>query len=138
MADNKTKETDASVDQYLSAIESDERRKDCETIAMLMSRITQAPAKMWGTSIVGFGCYHYTYESGREGDASLVGFSSRKADISVYLAASGANQESLLAQLGRHKMAKCCLSIRKLADVDMNILKQLITESVLEVKRRYG
>lgn len=138
MSENKTKETDASVQKYLSAIEDDARRTDCETIANLMSKITKAPAKMWGTSIVGFGSYHYIYDSGREGDASLTGFSSRKGDISVYLAASGENQEQLLTQLGRHKMGKGCLYIRKLADVDMKILKQLITESVAEVNRRYG
>lgn len=138
MAENKNKETDASVDKYLSAIENDERRKDCETISTLMSKITKAPARMWGSGIVGFVSYRYKYESGREGDASLTGFSARKGDISVYLAASGANHEQLLAQLGRHKMGKCCLYLRKLADVDVAILRELITNSVAEVKRRYG
>ncbi len=137
MAENKTKETDASVEGYLSAIDDDARRKDCETIAKLMSKITKAPAKMWGTSIVGFGSYHYKYESGREGDATVTGFSSRKADISIYLMASGVNQDQLLVQLGRHKMGKGCLYFRKLEDVDMAVLKQLITESVAEVKHRY-
>lgn len=138
MAENKTKETKASVEDYFSAIENEERRNDCKTIANLMSKITKAPAKMWGTGIVGFGSYHYKYESGHEGDACLVGFSSRKGDISVYLAPDSGNQEQLLTQLGRHKMGKCCLYIRKLEDVDTKVLKQLITESVAEMKRRYG
>ncbi|MEO8002832.1 MAG: DUF1801 domain-containing protein [Arenimonas sp.] len=138
MTENKTRETDASVEEYLSAITDDARRKDCETISTLMSKITKAPPRMWGTSIVGFGSYHYIYASGREGDACLTGFSSRKGDISVYLAAGGVNQEQLLAKLGRHKMGKCCLYIRKLTDVDLKVLKQLIIESVAEMKLRYG
>ncbi len=138
MAENKTKETDASVAEYLSAIENDARRKDCETLVGLMSKITKAPPKLWGPSIVGFGSYHYKYASGREGDACITGFSSRKGDISVYLSADGANQEPLLAKLGRHKMGKSCLYIRKLEDVDLKVLKQLVTESVDAIKRRYG
>lgn len=137
MAENKTKANDASVAAYLSAIENEQRRKDCEAIAALMSRITRHEPKMWGTGIVGFDSYHYKYESGREGDAAVTGFSSRKGDISVYLSASGINQEQLLAKLGRHKMGKCCLYIRKLADIDMKVLEQLVVESVAEIKRRY-
>jgi len=138
MAENKTKATDASVADYLSAIDDEGRRKDCQAIADLMSRITKAPPRMWGTGIVGFDSYHYKYASGREGNAAATGFSSRNGDISVYLAASGSNQEQLLARLGRHKMGKCCLYIRKLADVDIGVLEQLVAESVGEVKRRYG
>jgi len=138
MTENKTKATDASVDTYLAAIENEGRRKDCEAITRLMSTITNSKPRMWGTSIVGFDSFHYKYQSGREGDAGVTGFSSRKGDISVYLAASGAHQEQLLAQLGRHKMGKCCLYIRKLADIDMDVLEQLIKESITEVKRRYG
>jgi len=137
MAENKTRRTDASVKAYLSAIEDDGRRKDCVELAELMTRITNTPPKMWGSSIIGFDTYHYKYESGREGDACVAGFSPRKGDISVYLTANGANQENLLARLGRHKMGKACLYIRKLSDVDIGVLAQLITESVAEVKRRY-
>ena len=93
---------------------------------------------MWGNSIVGFGSYHYRYDSGREGDACATGFSARKSDISVYLSASGERQEQLLAQLGRHKMGKACLSIRRLSEVDVNVLEQLVVDSVAEIKRRYG
>lgn len=138
MAENKTRATDASVAAYLSAIEDEGRRKDREAIAALMSRVTKAPPRMWGTSIVGFDSYHYKYPSGREGDACVTGFSSRKGDICVYLAASGSDQAQLLTQLGRHKMGKCCLYIRKIADVNMGVLEQLIVGSVAEVKRRYG
>ncbi len=93
MAENKTRETDASVDDYLSAIEDETRRKDCQALAKLMTKATKAKPKMWGTSIVGFGSYHYKYESGREGDSCLTGFSSRKGDISIYLVASFPGRE---------------------------------------------
>ena len=138
MAENKTKPTDASVEDSLAAIEDETRRSDCAALVRLMSRITKQPPKMWGSSIVGFGSYHYKYESGREGDAGLTGFSSRKGDISVYLVASGAEQEQLLAKLGKHKMGKACLYIRRLSDVDTRVLERLVARSVAEVRRRYG
>lgn len=138
MPENKTKPTDESVEAYLSAIEDDMRRKDCERIGELMTKITGHEPRMWGTSIIGFGSVHYRYDSGREGDAPVTGFSSRKGDISVYLTANGANQEALLARLGRHKMGKACLYIRKLSDVDIGVFGQLIVGSVAEVKRLYG
>jgi hypothetical protein len=138
MAENKTKVTEASVEKYLSAIEDDARRKDCEALARLMTRTTKMPAKMWGASIVGFGSYHYKYESGREGDSCLTGFSSRKGDISVYGMASSSGQEELLSRLGKHRMGKGCLYIRKLSDVDLKVLEQLIVGSVAERKQRYG
>ena len=138
MAENKTKAREASVESYFSTIKDEARRKDCETLAKLMTRATKQPPKMWGTSIVGFGSYHYKYESGREGDSCLTGFSSRKGDISVYLVASFAGQEELLSKLGKHKMGKGCLYIRKLSDVDLKVLEQLVARSVAERKRRYG
>ena len=138
MVENKTKATDASVEGYLSAIEDDTRRHDCRAIATLMSTLTKAQPVMWGPSIVGFGSYHYKYDSGREGDAAVTGFSSRKGDISVYLAASSPGQEQLLALLGRHKMGKSCLYIRKLADIDMAVLERLIAGSIAEIRRRQG
>ena len=138
MKKNKTRVTDASVGDYLSAIADEQRRKDCEAIAALMASVTGCPPRMWGAAIVGFDSYHYRYPSGREGDAGVTGFASRKGDISVYLAASGPAQEQLLARLGRHRMGKSCLYIRRLADVDMGVLEQLIAGSVAEVKRRHG
>ena len=138
MAENKTKQTDTSVENYIEAIEDEARRKECRALITLMSKATKHEPKMWGTGIVGFGTYHYKYESGREGDACLAGFASRKGDISVYLAASSAKQPELLQRLGKHKMGKSCLTIRKLADVDAKVLQELVVESVAEVKRRYG
>lgn len=137
MSDNKTKPTNSSVSAFLDAIEGDERRKDCQMLAAMMTKITGKPAVMWGPSIVGFDTYHYKYESGREGDMAVTGFSPRKGDISVYLTAGSAEQADLLARLGRHKMGKSCLYIRKLSDVDLTVLAQLISESVAEIKRRY-
>lgn len=137
MGDNKTKPTNSSVSAFLDAIEGDERRKDCQMLAAMMTKITGKPAVMWGPSIVGFDTYHYKYESGREGDMAVTGFSPRKGDISVYLTAGSAEQADLLARLGRHKMGKSCLYIRKLSDVDLTVLEQLISGSVAEIKRRY-
>jgi hypothetical protein len=138
MAENKTKATEASVQDYLAAIEPEAKRRDCEAIAALMARITKCAPKMWGPSIVGFDSVHYKYDSGREGDMSATGFASRKNEIVVYLAADGADQAALLARLGRHKMGKCCLYIRRLDDLDQDVLAQLITGPVAEVRRRYS
>jgi len=138
MVENKTKATDASVQDYLAGIEDDTRRKDCEVLAKLMTKATKHPPKMWGSGIVGFGSYHYKYESGREGDSCLVGFSSRKGDISVYglHAAVGANE--LLAALGRHKAGKGCVYIKTLADVDLEVLSRLVSSAAAEKKRQHG
>ena len=103
-----------------------------------MSKVTKKSATMWGTSIVGFDAYRYKYESGHSGESCVTGFSSRKADISVYLTASFPGQQELLEALGRHKMGKACLTIRKLADVNLKVLEKLIAGSVAEVRRRYG
>ena len=138
MAENKTKATEASVESYLSGIQDEARRKDCEALAKLMTKATKQKPKMWGTSIVGFGSYHYKYESGREGDSCLTGFSSRKGDISIYLVASFPGRDELLAKLGKYKMAKACLYVRKLSDVDTNVLGQLVVGSVAERKRNHG
>lgn len=137
MAENKTKPTDASVEGYIAAIDDESRRKDCETLAKLMAKATKQKAKMWGSSIVGFGTYHYKYDSGREGDSCLTGFSSRKGDISVYLVANFSGQDELLSKLGKHKMGKACLYVRKLSDVDLKVLEQLVVGSVAEVRLRY-
>ncbi len=138
MKDNKTKPTDASVEAYLQAIDDEERRSDCRALVKLMTRLTKKKPKLWGTSIVGFGSYHYRYDSGREGDACVTGFSSRKGAISVYLSASGADQDRLLAKLGPHKMGKACLSLRRLSEIDMKVLEALLEGSIAEVSRRYG
>lgn len=137
MAENKTKATDASVQNYLAAIEDDARRKDCEALTKLMSKAAKLPPKMWGTSIVGFGSYHYKYESRREGDACLTGFSSRKDAISIYLSCLP-KHEMLLAKLGKYKMGKGCLYIRRLSDVDPKVLEQLVMDAVAERQRQHS
>jgi hypothetical protein len=131
--ENKTKQTEASVEEYLANIGDETRRADCEALVKLMSGVTRKPPKMWGSSIVGFGSYHYRYASGREGDMCLAGFSTRKADLTVYVITAG--QEALLKKLGKHKVSKACLYIKRLADVDVKVLRQLVAASVAEVKR---
>ena len=136
-ADLKTTATEVSAADYFAA-QAEPRRSEAVTIDALFARVTGQQAKMWGPSIVGFGSYHYRYESGREGDSCLVGFTSRKGDISVYLSSGFPTREALLARLGKHKMAKACLYISKLSDVDLTVLEKLVRDSVAEVKRLYA
>jgi hypothetical protein len=136
MAENKTKATSGSVDAYIAAIKDESRRKDCAALAKLMAKATKEQPKMWGPSIVGFGSYHYTYESGREGDMCLAGFSNRKGDISLYLSGDFPRRTELLSKLGKHKTAKACLYVNKLADVDLKVLEQLVAASTAERRRR--
>jgi len=141
MAENKTKATkatEANVADYLTAIGDEARRKDCEALTKLMTKVTKQQPKMWGTSIVGFGSYHYKYESGREGDSCLTGFASRKNDISVYLTADVLGQAEFLSKLGKHKIGKGCLYVSKLSDLDLKVLEQLVVDAYMERKRRYG
>jgi hypothetical protein len=135
---NKTLLTDDSVEEYLAAITDESRRADCQSLSKLMAGATRQPPRMWGKSIVGFGSYHYTYDSGREGDMCLAGFSSRADSISLYVVADTPAQQQLLAKLGRHKAAKACIYIKRMADVDAAVLKAVIAGSVAEVKRRHG
>jgi hypothetical protein len=138
MSENKTKQTQASVAKYFAGIQDDARRRDCEALARLMTKVTKEKPRMWGTSIVGFGIHHYKYESGREGEIWLVGFSSRKSDINVYGVSSSPDHAALLSQLGKHKTGKGCLYIRKMSDVDQRVLERLIAGSVAERRRRNG
>jgi hypothetical protein len=138
MAENKTKESAASVESYLSAIEDKARRKDCEALARLMAKAAKHPPKMWGSSIVGFGSYHYKYESGREGDMCLVGFSSRKGQISVYGLTAAHGHDELISKLGRHKAGKGCLYIKSLSDIDLKVLEKLIADAASAKKREHG
>src|SRR5262245_8006822 len=132
MTENKTKATVASVTSYLAGIEDAARRKDCQTLTKLITKATNQKPKMWGSSIVGFGSYHYKYASGREGDYCVVGFASRKGDITIYATAGLVGRDDLLAKLGKHKVGKGCLYIRTLGDVDLNVLQQIITASFEE------
>ncbi len=137
MADLKTQRTTASVDAFVAAIEDEQRRRDCITIAAMMKEITGAEPAMWGDAIVGFGAYHYTYASGRSGDWPLVGFSPRKQNLALYLMPGFAEQSDLLKRLGRHKTGKACLYINRLSDVDVAVLRELIARSVDAMRRMY-
>ena len=136
--ENKTRATDASVADHIAAIADEAQRRDCKTLVSLMKKVTGHRPKMFGPTIVGFGSYHYRYESGREGDAPVAAFAARGREIVVYLVASGPRQAGLLAQLGRHRHGKACLYIRRLAEVDVAIVEALVKDSVDEVRRRYG
>jgi len=136
MAENKTKPTDVSVDDYLSSKASAQQLADARQLMNLLQRVTGHPATMWGPSIVGYGSYRYTYESGRMGEAPLVGFAIRGREMVVYVMAEGEGQQQLLPKLGRHKMGKACLYFKQLSDLDLSVLEQLVTHSVIELQRR--
>jgi hypothetical protein len=138
LAELKTRLNEASVDAFLRSIPDEERRRDCRQVAAMMRRITRAKPKMWGTSIVGFGSYHYRYETGREGDWFLTGFSPRKQDLTLYVMAGFVRHDSLLKKLGKHKTGKSCLYIKRLADVDAGVLEALVSESVKQTRKTWG
>ena len=130
MAKLKTQKTNASVTAFLKSVADDERRKDCQTLVRIMKRAVGAEPKMWGSSIVGFGHYHYKYASGRENDWFLAGFSPRKQDLTLYIMAGFDRYDALMAKLGKHKTGKSCLYLKRLADVDVAVLEELISASV--------
>jgi hypothetical protein len=126
-AELKTKPTGASVEDFFAGFKDEERRKDCRTLAALMKQATGAEPKMWGSAIVGFGDWHYKYASGCEGDWFRMGFSPRKQALTLYLTCGGFEKHAgLLARLGKHKTGKGCLYVKRLADVDMAVLRRLI------------
>ena len=137
MAQTKTRPTQASVDAYLASRAGPGQLADCEALVAMCKRVTKQPPKMWGPSIVGYGSYTYTYESGHSGDACLTGFAVRGKELVVYVIAESPAQVSLLSRLGRHRMGKACLYFRRLADLDVKVLEALIAGSVAEVRRRY-
>ena len=138
MAQNKTKPTGASVKDYLAARGSEQQRADCQELMALLEKVTQQSPKMWGPSIVGYGSYRYTYESGRTGEAPLAGFAIRGRELVVYLMTEGSQQKALLSKLGKHRVGKSCLYFRQLADLDTAVLEQLVAGSVAGMMRRYG
>ena len=137
MADNKTKPTKISVSAFIDALTDETRRADAKALVKLIQSATGEKPKMWGPSIIGFGSYHYTYESGREGDMPLAGFSPRKAATVLYIGAGFSDAEALLAKLGKHTTGKGCLYIKKLADVDQNVLETLVVKSVAARRARH-
>jgi hypothetical protein len=137
MYELKTKETDNSVIEFIEQVDSPKKCEDAYKLLDIFTETTGYEAKMWGPSIIGFGSYHYKYESGHEGDAPLVGFSPRKAKISLYFAPGETKREELLKQFGKHTTGKACVYINKVADIDVDVLKALINESVSFLQEMY-
>ena len=137
MSENKTKATEQDVNAFLDAVPDEQRRADAKAVGALMHEVTGETPYMYGSSIVGFGNYHYRYDSGREGDAPLAAFSPRAKELVVYLDCDGSRSEALLAKLGPHKIGKSCLYIKRLADVDQGVLRELVVEAIGTTKARY-
>jgi hypothetical protein len=137
MPKNKTVETENSVADFLTTISDAKRREDCSKLINLLNELSGFEPKMWGSNIVGFGIYNYKYESGHSGNAPLAGVASRKNALTVYLASTFEEKETLLSQLGKHKTSKACLYIQKLEDIDIGILKQLVQKSIELIKVLY-
>ena len=136
--ETKTKPTGASVDDYIASRANAQQSADCRELMALLKRITRQTPYMWGPSIVGYGSYRYTYDSGRTGEAPLTGFAIRGREIVVYVAVEGRQQQSLLAKLGKHRMGKMCLYFKQLADLDKSVLEKLVVGSIAEAKQRHG
>jgi len=137
MPENTTKPTTSSPADFVAAVEHPVRRSDAETLLALMRRVTGWEPRMWGSSIIGFGEYHYRYESGREGDFMRTGFSPRKANLVLYIMPGYADYSGKLARLGKHKIGKSCLYINKLADVDMAVLEDIIRAGLDDMQKKY-
>lgn len=138
-ADNKTKPTEIDPRDFVAAVESDKKRADAETLLAFFERVTGLQPKMWGPSLIGYGRYHYKYESGREGDMLMTGFSPRKANLVMYIMPgyrSDAMQDKLV-RLGKHKLGKSCLYINKLADVNMDVLEEIVRDGIDYMRENY-
>ena len=133
MAELKTRRNDASVDAFLAGVDG-RRQQDCLTLMDLMREATGEEPRMWGEAIVGFGSYRYRYASGREGDWFLAGFSPRKQNLTLYLMSGYDDYEALLARLGKHTIGKSCLYIKRLSDIDVDVLRELVTASVAHMR----
>ena len=137
-ANNKTVPTDLSVEDYLNAIENPQRKEDCKRINEIIKKITNFEPVMWGTSIIGYGSCHYKYESGREGDMPMTGFSNRKQSITLYIISNFKKHEELLSKLGPYKNGKSCLYIKRLSDINVEILEEMIKLDFEYLKEKYG
>ena len=137
MSDLKTQPNDINVEQFIQAVDDEQRRNDCLTLLPIVQRITQEEPTMWGDSIIGFGSYHYKYKSGRGGDWFITGFSPRKREMTVYIMPGFENYSALLEQLGKYRLGKSCFYIKKLSDVDITILEALITQSIADMESMY-
>ena len=134
----KTKPRDVSVDDFIDSVENETRRQDAQSLCELMKTITGDTPVMWGPSIIGFGQYHYRYDSGHEGDAMLVGFSPRKANLVLYVLGSLDDEDPLLEKLGKYKRGKACLYITRLQNIDQSVLKKIIKKSYQQTKKRWS
>ncbi len=137
MAQNKTTETEKSVNGFIDNITDDTKRNDCFELIKIIKKLTKLEPKMWGPSIVGFGSHHYKYESGREGDNANFGFSPRASSIALYLSANFDNRAELLKQFGKHKADKGCVHIKTLADIDKNVLTKMIANHIKHIGKLY-
>lgn len=137
MAENKTQATSADVTAFIDDVADEAQRADAHTICAMMERLSGAPAKMWGPSIIGFGSYHYKYDSGREGDSLRIGFSPRKGQTVLYLIDGYAGKVAQLARLGKHKLGKSCLYIKRLSDVDVGVLEEMVVETLAYMAKTY-
>jgi hypothetical protein len=137
MAEQKTKPTAESVDAFIDGVENVTRREDARTLLALMREVTGEEPRMWGPSMIGFGEYHYRYDSGHEGNSFRTGFSPRKTELSLYVMPGVGKYEHLLARLGRHRTGVSCLYVRRLADVDMAVLRELVEAGWADMQRRY-
>ncbi|WP_299736988.1 DUF1801 domain-containing protein [uncultured Rossellomorea sp.] len=137
MYELKTRQNDSSVIEFIEAVENPKKREDAYNLLDIFTETTGFEAKMWGPSIIGFGSYHYKYKTGHEGDAPLVGFSPRKAKISLYFAPGDPEREKVLNSFGKHTTGKSCVYINKVADIDQAVLKQLINQSVRFLQKTY-
>ena len=135
--EQKMKETDSSVIEFIDNVDHPKKREDAYKLLDIFSDVTGYPAKMWGPSIIGFGSYHYKYASGHEGDAPLAGFSPRKAKISLYFAPGEPEREAQLQRLGKHTTGKACVYVNKLDDIDVEVLKEMIKQSMDFTKKTY-
>lgn len=135
MTENKTQPTRESVYEFLDRISDEKRRRDCYTILELMQQVSGEEPVMWGSNIVGFGSYHYKYASGREGDSALTGFSPRKRDLTIYIVSGFDEYGELMSRLGKYKTGKSCLYIKKIEDIDLETLKELVTNSVEHMRK---
>lgn len=137
MAKNKTTETNISVTDFINAVKDETKRKDSFNLVALIKKQTGLEPKMWGPSIVGFGSYHYKYESGHEGDSPLIGFSPRAAAITLYLSGHFEKREELLEKLGKHKTDKACIYVKKFEDINIETLQKMITNHIKHIQKLY-
>jgi hypothetical protein len=137
MAENKTKPGKQSVPEFISKVEDEQMRKDCQELSRFMEKLTGQKPVLWGDSIVGFGSYHYKYASGREGDSCLTGFSPRKQNLSIYTNCYLEENDQVTKSLGKFKNGKSCIYVKKLADIDMKVLEKILLSSIKQLRERY-